>query len=189
MTRRELILYATPTGALAAACDRYFEAVATIGPTSAQHYPPHCTLTGFFRRTGPEAELAISEIGILIERAGPVPDGAVEVVELATRPGWIGLELRSSWLTETTADIAARIDSPPGTDPLRPKDWLHLSLAYGIDGLDAHAALAIDLIDPTAAAGWDVALWERSPDEGWIRHRSLGGTGNVGWASGTTSGA
>lgn len=188
MTRRELILYATPTGDLAAACARYFDAVVNIGATSAQHYPPHCTLSGFFRRQTPDAERAISEIGALLEHAGPVPDGAVEIVELATRPSWIGLELRSSWLTDLTTDIATRVESPPGTDPLRPKEWLHLSLAYGIDGLAAHAALATDLIDPTAAAGWEVALWERVHRDSWIRHSSLGGTGNVGWASGTTSG-
>ena len=48
MSRRELILYATPTGPLADACDRFFAAVESIGPTVAQTYPPHCTLTGFF---------------------------------------------------------------------------------------------------------------------------------------------
>jgi alpha-D-ribose 1-methylphosphonate 5-triphosphate diphosphatase len=49
--RRELILYATPTRPLADQCNTFFEAAADLGPTSAQLYPPHCTLTGFFRRT------------------------------------------------------------------------------------------------------------------------------------------
>ena len=43
----ELILYATPTGPLADACAAYFGAVE---PTTAQTYPPHVTLTGFFHR-------------------------------------------------------------------------------------------------------------------------------------------
>jgi hypothetical protein len=36
MSRRELILYATPAGELGVACDRYYRAAAAIGPTTAQ---------------------------------------------------------------------------------------------------------------------------------------------------------
>ncbi len=50
MPRAQLILYAIPTGLLAEQCDRLFRMVRAIAPTTAQTYPPHCTLTGFFQR-------------------------------------------------------------------------------------------------------------------------------------------
>ncbi|MDG2026150.1 MAG: hypothetical protein P8J50_03515 [Acidimicrobiales bacterium] len=50
MSRAELILYATPTGPLAEELDRLFAQFAERAPTTAQTYPPHCTLTGFFQR-------------------------------------------------------------------------------------------------------------------------------------------
>lgn len=169
---RELILYATPTGPLAEAVDRYEAAVrADLASTTAQTYPPHCTLTGFFRRDDAGAGTAIGEMGRAIVEAGPVPDGAVEVVDLLVTDHWVGLELRSSWLIDLTTTIAAGHRPGPDDDPLRPKDWLHLSLAYGVvDDLTAHARLARRLIDPRLEVGWEVGLWERNHDGSWTRH-------------------
>ena len=103
MSRAELILYATPVGPLADALDRLYRHLRVAGPTTAQEYPPHCTLTGFFRRAGGESEAAIVEIGRAVVAAGPVPDGAVEIVGLMTTDGWAGLEIRSPWLRELTS--------------------------------------------------------------------------------------
>jgi ubiquitin-associated SH3 domain-containing protein len=169
--RRELILYATPTGELAESIDRYFAEVdASAGTTTAQTYPPHCTLTGFFRRSHAGAEAAIAAMGRGIDAAGPVPDDAVEVVGLTATEEWVGLELRSPWLLSLTAAFAAEDRPEPGDEALRLKDWLHLSLAYGVDELDAHTALANQLVDPTRPAGWEVAVWERRANAHWIRH-------------------
>ena len=161
---RELILYATPTGPLAAACDEYFAAASELGPTVAQTYPPHCTLTGFFHRSPAEAEATIAALARLLADTGPVPDGAVEVGGLTTSEGWVGLELRSEWLAKLIAAAVAEHDD------LRPKDWLHLSLAYGVDDLAEHAALAERLVDPAAPAGWETAVWERIGGTTWVRH-------------------
>ena len=175
---RELILYATPTGPLAQAVAAYYEQVdAELGTTVAQTYPPHCTLTGFFRRDDDGATAAIEQIGGQVAEAGPVPSGAVEVVALTTSDRWVGLELRSPWLIEFTESVSARHRPGPDDDALRLKDWLHLSLAYGDpDGdpidLSAHARLATELVDPGAEVGWEVALWERHPDGSWTRHGS-----------------
>lgn len=170
--RRELIVYATPTGPLADAVDHFVETVNDrLGPTTAQTYPPHCTLTGFFRRTDAVATSTIAEMGQAIAQAGPVPPGEVEVVALRTTKDWVGLELRSPWLIELTAALAASNRPGPEDDALRLKDWLHLSLAYGVDDLDAHGALATDLIDPALVADWEVAVWERHGDGSWTRHR------------------
>ncbi len=176
--RRELILYATPTGPLAERCDDYFEAVRRdVGPTTAQTYPPHCTLTGFFHRTDAGAARAIAEIEPIIAVAGPVPEGAVTVVACRATSNWIGLELQSAWLCDVAVSVAAGHTLEPGDDALRLKDWLHLSLAYGANpsrpdepaDLAAYASLAETLIDPAAPVGWEVGLWERT-GQGWIRH-------------------
>jgi ubiquitin-associated SH3 domain-containing protein len=170
--RRELILYATPTGPLADAVDRYFEEVAaTAGATTAQTYPPHCTLTGFFRRTSDRADEVIAETAEVIGSLGPVPAGAVDVVGLTTTDDWVGLELRSPWLIEATAAVVAAHTVLPGDDALRPKDWLHLSLAYGVDDLAPHAELARRRVDPTSDHRWSIGLWERRPDGSWVDHR------------------
>lgn len=169
---RELILYATPTGPLARAVDRYETAVlAELTPTAAQTYPPHCTLTGFFHRDDAGTTAAIDEMGRAVEAAGPVPPGSVEVVDLVVTGHWVGLELRSPWLIELTAGIAARHRPGPGDDTLRLKDWLHLSLAYGVvEDLGPHAALARLHVDPADEVAWEVGLWERRPDGSWLRH-------------------
>lgn len=179
--RRELILYATPSGSLADQCERYFDAVVgRLGSTTAQTYPPHCTLTGFFWRTDRGTHRTIGEILPVINAAGPVPDDAVEIVQLVVNQRWVGLELRSAWLEELAASVAENHTLESGDDALRLKDWLHLSLAYGnttaspssapLLDLAPYGALAKQLVDPHAAVSWEVGLWERSANQQWVRH-------------------
>ncbi|MGH1492618.1 MAG: hypothetical protein ACRBK7_25040 [Acidimicrobiales bacterium] len=172
---RELILYATPTGALADRCERYFERLLSDGlATTAQTYPPHCTLTGFFHRSEDRAAEVTAEFREGLAAAGPVPSGAVEVVGLVTNDDWVGLEMRSAWLRELTENLAAAQVQHAEEDPLRIKDWLHLSLAYGTARLGSQAMLAREMIDPTAGLAdtdmaWEVGLWERLADGGWVQ--------------------
>ncbi len=169
---RELILYATPTGALADQCDRYFEHLEAAGlATTAQTYPPHCTLTGFFHRPADRAEAVAAEFNRGLAAAGPVPDDSVEVVGLVTKHDWVGLELRSSWLHELTVALAEAHVPSADDDRLRIKDWLHLSLAYGVADLDRQAEAARKMVDPEASVGWEVGLWERRQDRerAWLR--------------------
>lgn len=168
MDRCELIIYATPTGELANACDAYFARACELGATTAQTYPPHVTLTGFFRRSSVRREQIREVVGDWIDTSGHPPADAVTVDRLGIHDDWIGLEVSSPWLIDWTAALAERLPALPDEDALRLKDWLHLSLAYGIDELDAYRELALDLVEPTASAEWEVALWERSAD-GWSR--------------------
>lgn len=165
----ELILYATPSGPLADQCHRYFRAVEDCGSTTAQLYPPHCTLTGFFRRPAERRREIIAEVDTVLDEVGPVPVGEVEVSELRTEDDWVGLVLRSPWLEATTAEFKARHRLRDGDDPLRLKSWLHLSLAYGATNLAPHRRLANDMIDPAAEAVWSIALWQRHPGGAWSR--------------------
>lgn len=163
---RKLILYATPMGDLAAACDRYFAAAA---PTVAQQYPPHVTLTGFFSRQDDAASERILAAQGFIEEAGPVPSEAVEVVGLIARPDWVGLEIESPWLRAIAERFAASDTPEPADDPIRLKSWLHLSLAYGVDDLASNERFARRMVDPGSQADWEVALWELGTDNTWHR--------------------
>lgn len=161
-------MYATPTGPLADACTRFFAEATSIEPTTAQTYPPHVTLTGFFHRTSPRADGVTAEVRELLADLGPVPDGAVTVEELRVEPGWIGLVITSPWLLDVVGRFVASHRLEGDDDPLRPKDWLHLSLAYGVDDLDPYRRLAATF-PADAAAGWEVGLWERTTTGGWLR--------------------
>lgn len=175
--RHELIVYATPRGPLLEACERYFAEVSQrLGPTTAQTYPPHVTLTGFFHRTTARRDEMIAEVGDLLRRWGAVPAHAVAIDGLTVSDEWIGLPVSSRWLIELTADLIGHHAIGDGDDPLRPKDWLHLSLAYGDHGtrsLASYGTMAVAMVDPALSVTWDVGLWERSdaPDRPrWQRH-------------------
>jgi ubiquitin-associated SH3 domain-containing protein len=169
--RRQLIFYATPTGPLADTVARYYRQVTEAGQgTTAQTYPPHCTLTGFFRREPARAAAVITEFATAQTAIGAVPDDAVTIAGLRTQADWVGLELNSPWLIETTTTMAAAHRLTPGDDELRVKDWPHLSLAYGVDDLTFHAALAEEMLDLTEPVTWELGLWERHPDGSWTRH-------------------
>ena len=163
MSRAELILYATPTGPLATALDALFDELRSAAPTTAQSYPPHCTLTGFFHRDPEEVDRITGEV----ERAtATVVPGPVTVARLQFADRWIGLELNSRWLLEVTTAFGATHRLDPHDDPLRPKDWLHLSLAYGDGDLDG-ARERIRRADLPMDASWVVGLWQRHADGAW----------------------
>lgn len=165
----ELIVYATPTGPLALACDRYWDEVIDVGRTTAQAYPPHCTLTGFFHRGSGRLDRVGRDLSGAVGATAVDRAPCVEVTALRVDREWVGLELDSVWLSEVTERFVARHRTCEGEDTLRPKSWLHLSLAYGV-GFDpvVHGDLALRLVDPDLAAGWEIGLWQRDGDR-WTR--------------------
>lgn len=169
--RRELILYATPEGRLARACATFFADVdARYRSTTAQTYPPHVTLTGFFRRRSTAVDRVTSEVRNAIDACAA---SAVEVSAVALHADWVGLEVQSEWLLSVASTFADVHQLEPGDDPLRLKTWLHLSLAYGDRPLGTeladYAEQASELIDGERTATWSVGLWERSGTQ-WRRH-------------------
>ena len=108
--RRELIFYATPTGALAEECRAYFE-WAECRPTTAQTYPPHVTLTGFFHRTDEGVGRAVNDVEGVLRRHGHPPEGSVTVEELRIDTNWVGLVVTSDWLIDVTAEKAPAADA------------------------------------------------------------------------------
>ncbi|MCU0494158.1 MAG: hypothetical protein MUD01_21420 [Chloroflexaceae bacterium] len=169
----ELILYACPSGSLAAQIEEYYrQSREACGPNQAHRYPPHITLTGFFHD---EAEavpgyLAALEAALQRARAAALP--TITIKEMALGEAWHGLEIDSPWLQALAADFAAHAASPSRRDAIRLKDWLHVSLAYGFapEQGPALAALASELVDVSAAVVWELRFYERLPGDEWRCH-------------------
>lgn len=165
----ELIVYATPTGALAEACRTFWDAIDAARPTEAQRFPPHCTVTGFFHRLTSRLPAILDDL----ERAVHLVDGepSIQVVGMHATGDWIGLELRSAWLIDVSARLREVHAPHPGEDAVRLKTRPHLSLAYG-RGFDRslHQPLAREHLREIPPGGWELGLWERTSADGWHQH-------------------
>lgn len=168
MSKDELILYATPTGAFADACDRYWATLERLGsPTTAQTYPPHCTLTGFFRRKPADIPRAVGEVAAVSQATGG--DLTVSAARLKKSGDWVGFALESLPFEAAIREFVSRHVVGDGDDTLRPKTWLHLSLSYG-DGADPdrHLTEAEQVFSGVEAGHWSLGLWRRR-DGAWRR--------------------
>lgn len=176
----ELILYAEPGGELGARCAEYWAAVsAADASTSAQEYPPHVTLTGFFHRTSDHVPAAIAALHAAADAAVPAGlDGErwAEPAELEFQANdeWVGLHVQCPWMDALIAAFVADPGLAPaavGEDELRPKSWLHVSLSYG-EQFEWAREMASGLAEPFAGVTeereWGVGLWRRT-EFGWER--------------------
>lgn len=170
----ELIVYACPTGPLAAQIATFFTASQErFGPNSAHAYPPHITLTGFFHDDAVAIPCYLAALESAHARAMATrPASPVRIRKMAFRDGFHGLFINAPWLESLTADFIAAAASPSRRDRLRPKDRLHLSLAYGFRPADgsALAAMVTAMVDVAAPVEWELRLYERLPDGGWLCH-------------------
>lgn len=171
----ELIVYACPTGELAAALDSYFRlAKANFGVNPAHHYMPHITLTSFFQLAPEHLAAYQQHLNDALAAHQPTPTPILQIMGLILRPEFHGLEVRAPHLKIIAADFAARARSQPNPQDITIKDWLHLSLAYDFPkkhdpGL---RQLAKFTVDPQAPANWSLRLYERHA-RGWKRHIDL----------------
>jgi ubiquitin-associated SH3 domain-containing protein len=174
MTAR-LIVYACPNGPLAKQLDAYFAAaLSKYGPNAAHDYMAHCTLTGFFHDLPETIGWYAEHLATALDQQRSTrPTPPIRVTDTLFNREFHGLLLDSPWVKQLSADFASRAAaSPTRPDPLRLKDWLHLSLAYGFapEQHERLAALARQLVDPIAPADWELRLYERQPDKRWILH-------------------
>ena len=174
----QFIFYACPTGPLAQQLAAYFERTQqSCGPNAAHAYMPHCTLTGFFEdESSAIADYIEALDGALLESRDRIPTPPISIRQMTFRPRWHGLALEAPWLKQLIATLAMRATSPTRREPLRLKDWLHLSLAYRFDPAcePTLRQAASDLIDLSAPVGWELRFYQRS-DSRWQCHhcRSL----------------
>ena len=171
------IVYACPVGELATQLETYFDKSRhCCGPNTAHDYMPHCTLTGFFEDVSsamPRYTQSLERSLKRLRRSQPTPP--LEVQTLTFRPDWYGLELSSDWLRKLVLDFVCTATSPTRKSPLRPKDWLHLSLAYGFAPEQAEClkSLAMDLVDAQATVTWELRFYQQHPDRSWTCHQRL----------------
>ncbi|MEM7802267.1 MAG: hypothetical protein AAF633_23945 [Chloroflexota bacterium] len=170
------ILYACPVGPMAKQIDLYFEqSKAEVGVNTAHSYMPHCTLTGFFKdESSAAAGYASTLQKIVSNSARKKPNPPIKITGLYFSEKFHGLTLESVWLKAVTQNFKNLGNSPTRNEEIRPKDWLHLSLAYNFDIQD-HAELerlARTTIDLSAPIGWELRLYERAIDQTWELHFS-----------------
>jgi ubiquitin-associated SH3 domain-containing protein len=170
----KFILYACPTGQLADQIDAYFETAKTAHSWNpALDYMPHCSLTGFFHDTPTAAQHYIHALDHILARMGPSqPHPVMHVTGMYFYDDFHGLTLQSSWLADVTKAFAATTCLEMKQEPIRIKEWLHLSLAYRFkpDEHQALKALARQSIDPRAAVGWELRFYQRQDENRWTCH-------------------
>ena len=181
----ELIVYACPLGNLAQAIDRYFTmSLAQWGENAAHRYMPHCSLTGFFQEwpvpgaLDPTQTLKIYHDTLTNlfsdTRVRSIPTIAVKT--LLFRSNWYGLELESPWIKSKIQEFIEILQiehrDPQELAPIRPKEWLHVSLAYEFSPIAALPLkeLAQDLINPQLSVSWEVRLYQRLTGNQWTCH-------------------
>jgi hypothetical protein len=170
----EYIVYACPRGKLATQLAGYFAASREhVGINTAHHYMPHSTLTGFFHDQPAAVSSYCTALEAALYRARPYrPPAALSILGMELQEDFHGLLLDGPWLKALIADFARSAHSPTRQDALRPKDWLHLSLAYGFPP-EQHgplATLARALVDIRAPVAWELGLYERHAGSAWNYH-------------------
>jgi hypothetical protein len=175
MAETELIVYACPLGTLADQLDRYMAvSLATCGPNTAHRYMPHCTLTGFFHDQLASVPWYASALAQALASASCLrPAQPILVTDLIFKSEFHGLLIEAEWLRTLIADFASRAgSSPTRRTPIRLKDGLHLSLAYGFPPETAPQlqTLAEELVTPFIATDWELRLYERQPGDTWVLH-------------------
>src|SRR5687768_6777172 len=128
----KFIVYACPTGLLAEQVSTYFRAAKTaFGHNPAHDYMPHCTVTGFFHDKHSSLPMYREALARAMEHlSAERPQPTVRVTAALFREDFHGLTLDSPWLKALAADFARHAHSPSRREPLRLKEWLHLSFAY-----------------------------------------------------------
>lgn len=167
----KLIVYACPVGTLADQLDAYFAAAwQRCGANTAHCYPPHCTLTGFFRDELAAAGVYIEQLSAVLHEAyqrRPTP--VIEITGMYCTPHFHYLKLESPWLHECISNFAARAESPTRQEALRVKDWYHLSLAYEFppEQHEPLRDLAERYVDPAAAVEWELRFYHQHAGGAW----------------------
>ncbi|MEO0490577.1 MAG: hypothetical protein AAFZ49_13615 [Cyanobacteria bacterium J06659_2] len=173
----QFIVYACPTGHLAEQLQAFLaESSVHYAKNAAHSYMPHCTLTGFFDDFNRAVPIYTRTLVRAYKRAlRSRPNPALTIKDLSFKPDWHGLELDSPWLKQLVLDFACTASSPSRKNAIRPKSWLHLSLAYEFvaDQAESLAQLAQSMVDPNAPADWELRFYQRDPGNRWICHQAL----------------
>lgn len=158
-----VILYATPRDELLEDCLRFWAEAESNGiRTSAQSYPPHCSLTGFFRLPVERLDELVQLVHAAIGASGF--QGATEVpLSRVQTADWLGFSgAQPAWLVVAQQTAQAEAGAACG-EGLRVKSDHHLSLAYG-RGYQAqrHRKLAREVFSKESYGDsqWSIGVWK-----------------------------
>lgn len=165
------IVYLCPTGELNTQLESYFAKSRQLyGENTAHKYMPHCTLTGFFKDKVSSVSMYIKALDrAYFNIQDNYPNWNIELKSLTFNDNWHGLELKSQQLKEFIVNFIQLENSSTRTEDLRPKDWLHLSLAYDFDPQykDRLQELATETIDIQADVDWELRFYQKYPNWSW----------------------
>ncbi|MBE9048210.1 hypothetical protein IQ255_28120 [Pleurocapsales cyanobacterium LEGE 10410] len=166
----QFIVYACPTGELAENLTKYFAKSRELaGENTAHKYMPHCTLTGFFTDELSSVPFYLQALSKAYLEAQNDLSLNITITDLAFSENWHGLELQSNSLKQLISNFARLEQSPTRQEPLRLKDWLHLSLAYNFNPEDREQLkdLAREIINIQAEVNWELRFYQKNPDWTW----------------------
>lgn len=169
-TCEELIVYACPVGELAEQLGRYFaRSLAECGHNGAHDFMAHVTLTGFFHDVEESIAGYVDALGRAIVSVPPVGAPATVTGRLLQADFHL-LTVESPWLRSVVGAFCAATSTwTTRVDPIRPKQWLHLSLAYAF-GPELHgplSRLALECVDPDASCEWEIRFYQRRGPGRW----------------------
>ena len=166
----QYIVYVCPVGELNQQLELYFaQSRELFGANKAHQYMPHCTLTGFFWDLSSSVDFYLDALERAYQEAKPSLTLNVAIERSIFSETWHGLELQADDLKQAIANFADYEQSSTRQEPLRLKDWLHLSLAYGFDARHGSELrqLAQKTIDLQADVGWELRFYQKYPDWTW----------------------
>lgn len=168
----QLIVYACPLGPLAEQIEIYFNKSRSLcGPNKAHGYMPHCSLTGFFYDDPAQAQHYVERLEDCYQRYWSGSSrNRIGVKGMEFKPDWHGLLLDAPILKRMMQQFAQSSATPTCQEKIRPKSWLHLSLAYGFHGNQSKRleSLAQALIQPEREVNWQLRFYRREQGNGWL---------------------
>ncbi len=171
MTTATFIVYACPVGELHHQIATYFFKSRELwGENAAHKYMPHCTLTGFFEDEISTVDRYCQALETVYQsRKTPLE---IDIVAMLLKQKWQGLQLQAENLKNAIAHFAQIAPSSTRKEPIRLKDWLHLSLAYSYppEQQEKLAQLATEIVDIQAPVEWELRFYQRHPDWTWTCH-------------------
>ncbi|WP_035985740.1 hypothetical protein [Leptolyngbya sp. KIOST-1] len=102
------------------------------------------------------------------------PSPVVTLDGVVTKPDGCSVAITAPWLKQVMVNFACTVKSPTRKMPLRIQEDLGLPLACGLDHkqVDAVVAQATAAIDCQTPTQWEMRFYQRSPNRGWVCHRS-----------------
>jgi hypothetical protein len=168
----QLIVYACPVGPLAEQIEIYLNKSRSLcGANKAHSYMPHCSLTGFFHDDADQAHYYVERLEDCYQRYWNSRNhNRICVTGMEFKADWHGLLLDAPKLQQLIQQFAESSVTPTRQEKIRPKSWLHLSLAYGFHENQSKRleSLAQALIHLRQEVNWQLRFYRRDPGNGWL---------------------